>query len=177
MSADLREAQLRAQELDRRLEESVSELVLPPSTELLRRLRKYLQNREDEGHPQKNIIKQIRIDETRSQINLGPSIDKGPTDDHFVFSSGARLSFGVSLKIEKKGAQLLAYRFDLRLPPGSALEFIRFDLNDERHPDPLHEPRCHTHAGAEDVRIPSLILSPMEILDRIFFAVEPSFRQ
>ena len=49
----------------------------------------------------------------------------------------------------------------------------RFDLNDKAHDSPLHEPRCHYHPGADDVRLPCPALTPLEVLDRIFLVIEP----
>jgi hypothetical protein len=32
---------------------------------------------------------------------------------------------------------------------------------------------CHYHPGADDVRLPCLALTPLEVLDRIFLVIEP----
>jgi hypothetical protein len=50
---------------------------------------------------------------------------------------------------------------------------VRFDLNPEPHEDPLFEPRCHLHPGLEGVRLPTPALTLSEVLDRIFFVLEP----
>src|ERR1017187_3895315 len=49
----------------------------------------------------------------------------------------------------------------------------RFDLNDKAHDSPLHEPRCHYHPGVDEVRLPCPVLTPLEVLDRIFLVIEP----
>jgi hypothetical protein len=68
---------------------------------------------------------------------------------------------------------LAAYRFQLNLPDGNSPSFYRFDLNPEAHETPLFEPRCHLHPGLEEVRLPCPVLTPLEVLDRIFLVIEP----
>lgn len=109
-------------------------------------------------------------------INLGPSIDKGPTPGHFRLDSGARLSFGVTLQQSGSTSSLVAVRFHLHLPAGRSPEYLRFDLNPQARADPLSEPRCHLHAGLDKVRLPLPVLSPFEVLDRVFFVVEPALQ-
>jgi hypothetical protein len=107
-------------------------------------------------------------------IDLGPTIDKEPTPDHFFFDSGARLSVGVTLRENGSGSSLVAFRFHYVLPDNSSLRFLRFDLNEQAHQDPLMEPRCHLHPGLDEVRLPLPVLDPFEVLDRIFFVIEPA---
>jgi hypothetical protein len=107
-----------------------------------------------------------------AQIDLGPTIDKGPTADHFRFDSGARLCFGLTLREVERGSQIIAFRYHYQFPDGHSSKFLRFDLNDEPKPDPLAEPRCHLHPGINDVRIPFSVHHPIDILDRIFFVLE-----
>ena len=107
-----------------------------------------------------------------AQIDLGPTIDKGSTADHFRFDSGARLCFGLTLREVERGSQIIASRYHYRLPDGHSSKFLRFDLSDEPHLDPLVEPRCHLHPGIADVRIPFSIHHPIEVLDRIFFVLK-----
>ncbi len=66
----------------------------------------------------------------------------------------------------------MSYRFYLELGENSSPRFLRFDLNPGAYADPLKELRCHVHPGHPDIRIPLSMLSPQEVLDRIFFAVE-----
>jgi hypothetical protein len=178
--ADAGEAQKRAFELEGRIDAAVREIVLPDPRKLFGSLRTYLQQRADEGHPQRplSVYDKIRLhqEDGVAEINLGPSIDKGKTDQHFLFGSGARLSFGLSVKVEKASSRLIAYRFQLHLPANALFDFLRFDLNREKHLDPLREPRCHIHLGTSDVRVLSVVLGPVDLLDRVFFVVEPAFR-
>lgn len=169
------EAQRRALVLDERLDGAVRDFVLPDPKKLFLSLRNYLQQRADEGRAQ-NVFHKIRLlrENGVATVNLGPSIDKGHTEQHFIFASGARLSFWLSLRGEKRNWRLLAYRFHLHLPR-APFEFLRFDLNEKGHPEPLREPRCHVHLGP-NVRLPFLVLPPVDLLDRLFFVVEPAFR-
>jgi hypothetical protein len=169
----------RAAVLEERIEEELSKLpALPPPSELFRILRHYLQQRADEDHPGNNVFGLIRLQRERNKarIHLGPSIDKGPTSTHFRFASGARLSFGVSLRDVRQHSDLVAYRFHMAPPKKSPFLALRFDLNETGHANPLYEPRCHFHLGG-DVRLPCPVLNPLEVLDRIFYVLEPAFRE
>lgn len=172
------EARARAVHLDRRLSDSVEQFDLPSPRKLFSELRIYLERRTNEQRTRNNVNALIKRTDGRAEvaIEVGPSIDKGPTERHFRFDSGARLSFGVWAREEGKGSKLLGYRFLLVLPTGSVVPAVRFDLIPAPHNDPLHEPRCHVHLGLGDFRIPTPALSPIEVLDRLFFVVEPAFR-
>jgi hypothetical protein len=123
-----------------------------------------------------NPIQLLKFTESNgvASIDLGPGIDKGPTSQHFHFDSGARLSFGLTLRERDRGAQLVSFRYHYQLPAAQSPEYIRFDLNEAQHDDPLLEPRCHLHPGLESVRIPISLHDPFEVLDRIFFVLESS---
>jgi hypothetical protein len=109
-------------------------------------------------------------------ITLGPTIDKGLTLDHFKFDSGARLSFGLTLREHEHSTRLVSFRFQYQLPDGTSPNFLRFDLNPAAHENPLTEPLCHLHPGLEDVRLPLSLHDPLEILDRIFFVVDRNLK-
>jgi hypothetical protein len=153
-------------------ESAAEELSLSAPKRLLSEIRAYLIARQDDGHPGTNLHQALKFrnstDETT--INLGPTIDKGNLDGHFTFRSGARLSFGVTVRDCRQASVLVAYRFDYRDKNG----FQRFDLNAKPHTDPLREPRAHLHPGQEDIRIPTPHLSPMEVLDILFVVIEPT---
>jgi hypothetical protein len=147
----------------------------PPHT-VFSELRAYLIRRADEfgtadNNPW-NLLRFIAPEKGVSYIALGPSIDKGPTADHFRFNSGARLSFGLALEDKGKMSRLVSFRYHYHLPDGRSPAYLRFDLNRNLHDDPLKEPCCHLHPGLDDVRIPVTLHKPLEILDRIFFSVE-----
>jgi hypothetical protein len=144
-------------------------LQIAPPKRLLQQIRAYLIERQDDGHPGTNLHKlkyERSTDETL--INLGPTIDKGLDDSHFHFSSGARLSFGLTVRDRNQHAEIVAYRFDYRLEDS----VMRFDLNATPHPDPLVEPRAHFHPGCDEIRVPTPALMPIEILDLIFFVID-----
>jgi len=153
-------------------ETGTEERSLPPPKRLRSEIFAYLIARQDDGHPGTNLHNafKFRTSSDETTINLGPTIDKGEIDGHFVFRSGARLSFGVTVRDCRQASVLVAYRFDYRDKSG----FQRFDLNAKPHTDPLREPRAHLHPGQEDIRIPTPHLSPMEVLDILFFVIEPT---
>jgi hypothetical protein len=138
-------------------------------------LRAYLQKQNDRLGTRNNIYGILKRGASQggSVFSLGPQIDKFDTPGHFHFPSGARLSFGIALK-NGEGCSLISYRFHYHLAEGSSPAFVRFDLNPESHIDPLSEPKCHVHPGRDDIRIPIPALAPLEVLDRIFFVLEPS---
>ena len=162
------EAKRRALSLDRVLSEQVRQLPSVKPTRVFLRLRAYLE------HQGGKLRKTGPDFHGLVSIYLGPGIDKGPTTDHFVFDSGAHLSFWLTVRETGSGFSLVAYRFHYSSPAGSSPAFLRFDLNRQAHNDPLTEPRCHLHPGLDDVRLPLPVLDPLEVLDRIFFVIEPA---
>jgi hypothetical protein len=161
--------------LDGVIESSLASLSLPSSRDMIAQVRTYLLRQEAEIHKGNNVYRILRKAESRMlvTITLGPTFDDGPTDQHFYLESGARLSFGLTLREANGRCALVAYRFQLNLPEGHNSSFYRFDLNDKGHAEPLFEPRCHIHPGLEKVRLPLPTLSPVEVLDRIFLVIEP----
>ena len=165
------DALLRARARDRRLSGEHSAIQLESPKKVLQQIRAYLMARQDDGHPGTDLYK-LRPKESTDEtlINLGPTIDKGATDGHFFLKSGARLSFGLTLRSETRHhSTLIAYRFDYRIEK----TVYRFDLNKGIHKNPLREPRGHLHPGSDCIRVPTPSLKPSEILDILFFAIEP----
>jgi len=160
--------------LDGEIEKSLSSIILPSSKDVVAQLRTYLLRQEDEIGTGNNVYRILRTTTSRNAviITLGPTFDKGPSDEHFHLESGARLSFGVTLKETNGRCALVAYRFQLNLPTTHSPSFYRFDLNDKLHAQPLQEPRCHIHPGLDMVRLPCPPLAPIEVLDRIFLVIE-----
>ena len=166
----------RARTLDEALETSLESITLPASRVALAQVRTYLLDQNVEMGARRNNVQailKIEIDRDLVFITLGPSFDKGPTTSHFHLKSGARWSFGITLRATNQSCSLIAYRFQLNLPEAHSPSFYRFDLNSKGHHTPLLEPRCHFHPGAEEVRLPCPALTPLEVLDRIFFVIEP----
>ena len=167
-------ARQRAVALDSKTSQQLSDRPLGPAREVFRGIRAYLLRRSEEINERNNAFALLKFHSSKgaAQIDLGPTIDKGQTKDHFRFDSGARLCFGLTLREVEKGSELVAFRYHYTFPDGHSVKFLRFDLNDEAHPDPLAEPRCHLHPGIDDLRLPFSVHDPIEILDRIFFALE-----
>ena len=142
---------------------------------VLTEIRAYLLAQKDAGHPGNRVEAdlKLKISDGRALITLGPTIDRGPDPTHFYFNSGARLSFGITIKAEGSDTRLLSYRFDYRNDQSIRLPVVRFELRESPHDAPLLEPRAHFHPGIETVRLPMQLLNPLEILDLLFFVLEP----
>jgi len=163
-----------AEALDLKTDGELDGLQLGPPHEVMSQIRAYLFRRSEEMKTKNNPIQLLRFHaaDEFTQIDLGPSFDKGSTSQHFHFDSGARLSFGLTLREVERRSQIVSYRYEFVFPDGQSPQYLRFDLNESPHTDPLAEPRCHLHPGIKDVRIPFSVHNPIEILDRIFFVLE-----
>ncbi|MEK6607129.1 MAG: hypothetical protein AABZ30_05645 [Myxococcota bacterium] len=66
----------------------------------------------------------------------------------------------------------MAYGFEIRYPAGVSVPFLRYDLNPPGAAprlDVLKEPRCHLHPGHQDVRVPSPLAHPVELLSLLVY--------
>jgi hypothetical protein len=166
-----------ARALDKRL------VTLAPAIEtnavaFLQRLRGYLLKQDRRIGTRHNIEQIVKYDQGPDgtfQIFLGPTIDKGNDESFFRFPSGARLSFSIALRRQAHGCELISYRFQFTFPDKHSPEFIRIDLRNKSHSDPLAEPLAHIHPGMR-ARLPCAPLTPTEVLDRIFFVLDPNTR-
>lgn len=173
------DAHSRARDLDRLIEDQIPKIRLSSSNELLSELRAYMDRQDRTLGVGNNVISQLkRVPDPSglAQINLGvPSLDR--TSSAFVLRSGSRLTFGVTVRDGGRNAVLIAYRFQVQFPEWHSPNYLRFDLIPRQHEVPLREARCHLHPGTRDMRIPIPVLSPFEVLDRIFFVIEPQIRR
>lgn len=165
----------RAKKLDGGLERLVESIVLPSLRDTIAQVRIYLLKQDADSGKRNNVYSLLKVSKSHdvAYMTVGPSFDKGPTDSHFYLDSGSRLSFGITLREGSGRCSLVSYRFQLNLPEGNSPSFYRFDLNEKAHETPLLEPRCHFHPGLDEVRLPCPALTPLEVLDRIFFVIEP----
>jgi len=132
----LGDATERALRLDERISVQVSNIPLPSPKQLTTEIRAYLFERAKTMQVENKIFGQLRTDKDRNGdhlIVLGPTTDKGLTAEHFVFDSGSRLSFSITVREEGKKSLLLAYRFHYQLPDGAMPAFLRFDLINRAH--------------------------------------------
>src|SRR5262245_18897462 len=168
-------APTRAKILDGRYEEALASIGLPPAQDVAAQVRAYLQHQDAELSRKNNALRLVKKTESHgvTSIMLGPAIDKGPTDQHFYLESESRLSFSIEIRETQGRCSLVAYRFHLSLPDGMSPSFYRFDLNSQAHASPLTEPRAHYHVAPDYIRLPSPVLTPLEVLDRIFEVIEP----
>jgi hypothetical protein len=166
----------RAVALDGGLQRLMESIILPSSRDVIAQIRTYLLSQNADAGNRNNVYQILKVVHSRDLvfITLGPPFDKEPTECHYYLASGSRLSFGVTLRESNGRCALVAYRFQLSLPGEQLPSFFRFDLNDKPHDAPLFEPRCHVHPGVDDVRLPCPPLAPLEVLDRVFFVIEPA---
>jgi len=132
----LGDATERALRLDGRTSDQVRNIPLPSARQLTTEIRAYLFERAKTMQVENKIFGQRRTDKDRNGdhlIVLGPTTDKGLTAEHFVFDSGSRLSFSITVREEGKKSLLLAYRFHYQLPDGAMPAFLRFDLINRAH--------------------------------------------
>jgi hypothetical protein len=109
----LERARQRAEELDSKTRDEIGKLRFGPPYEVLSEIRAYLLRRSEEMVTKNNPGQLLKLRESNGAalIVLGPTIDKGPTPDHFRFDSGARLSFGLTLRKVDRRWQLVSFRY------------------------------------------------------------------
>ena len=169
----LEDAQKRAIALNLRMDSETDAYELEEARAFLTQIRSFLLSNEQQ-QVSNNIHTLLKRTENNGVVDivLGPQIDKGPSEGHFKFDTGARLSFGITIRRERRKAKLHSYRFHYVFPDGHSPAFIRFDLNPRGDRTPLEESRCHLHPGIDKTRIPSRVLSPIVILDRVFYVLD-----
>lgn len=168
----------RAAAFERRTADELDELHIPPPRQYASEIRYYLQRMTDTDQTKNgaHLVKTRSGEPGETVIDVGPTVFREPCDDCVLFKSGAKLSFGITLRQDAERTRLLAYRFYLQLLPTSGLRFIRIDLNRPKdNYDQLQQPRSHMHHGFGNVHFPYPVMSPIEVLDRIFEVIEPAF--
>ncbi len=166
-------ARQRAVDLNQIMDLEVTAIPLAAHREFIAEILSFLitnEQAEESNNPQR-LLKRT-TEGNLIKIVLGPQIDKGPSDAHFKFDSGARLSFGITLKQLRRKSHLVAYRFHYVFRDEHSPSFVRFDLNSTGERPALEESRCHFHPGLDDSRLPARVLRPLEVLERIFFVLD-----
>lgn len=92
---------------------------------------------------------------------------------HFTRRDGAWFDFSIVVRETAFALELLAYDFELRLPPGMGAPFLRFDLNLPDHRNAQRDLRCHLHPGSDDILVPAPLMSPAEILALFIDGAQP----
>ncbi len=94
-------------------------------------------------------------------------------EPHFSRKDGGWFDFQLVVRETRHHLEILAYDFELRLPPGSGFDFIRFDLNPTGHANQDDGLRSHMHLSADDDGLvaPAPVMSPFEILDLFVFGL------
>lgn len=177
MLGRVRDANAAAVLFERRTDSNLDVLNLPAPHACFREIRFYLQRMTDTGRTTNGTraLSQRVVDTGEMQITAGPSIFREPSENCVEFRSRAKLAFGVTLRVENARTRLLSYRFHLQLLPTSGIRFVRIDLNPVGHNDPLQVPRSHIHPGFPQIHLPYPVMTPLEVLDRIFHVIEPAF--
>lgn len=80
---------------------------------------------------------------------------------------GGWFDFQISVLETRSTLTVISYDFELRLPGGSPVEFVRFDLNPPEHDNETIGLRCHVHFGSDDDghSVVAPIMTPFEALD------------
>ncbi len=91
---------------------------------------------------------------------------------------GAWFDFQLLVREAEGRAEIIAYDFELRLPPGDGIEFVRFDLNPPGSDNQEDGLRSHLHLNADDdgLAVPAPVMSPFEILDLFLHGVRRTGR-
>jgi hypothetical protein len=88
---------------------------------------------------------------------------RNPDLPHFKRDDGAWFDFSITVEQQRRGPlELIGYEFEIRFPDGIHPGFIRFDLDHRHEAQGL---RSHLHPGNADLRVPSPLLGPDELLD------------
>jgi hypothetical protein len=83
---------------------------------------------------------------------------------HLRRDDGAWFDFTITVREQSGRVELLAYDFELRLPPGHGTPFLRFDLNLPSHRNEERDLRSHLHPGCDDILVPAPLMTPSELL-------------
>jgi hypothetical protein len=113
----------------------------------------------------KALAKTVEVDKHIFAITGGKKNQgRSRNVDHFERNDGAWFDFSIVGRDTDAGIELLAYDFELRLPPGEGVPFLRFDLNPPKHRNDDRELRSHVHCGSDDWLIPAPLMTPAEVL-------------
>jgi hypothetical protein len=114
------------------------------------------------------------------EIAIGTVRNFNRTKDlpHFTRRDGGWFDFQLQVKEEDGRAEIIAYDFELRLPPGSQFAFMRFDMNPPGSDNQEDGLRSHLHLNADDdgLVVPAPVMSPFEILDLFLHGVSQNGR-
>jgi hypothetical protein len=98
-------------------------------------------------------------------INGGEkNFDRSDQRNHFRRKDGAWFDFQMTVRESQDALEILAIDFEIRLPPGFGLPFVRFDCNLPGHTNESKALRSHVHPGHDDLQLPAPFMSPLEVL-------------
>lgn len=93
----------------------------------------------------------------------------------FVRQDGVACNFKIVVRELNRKLELLSYVLHLDAPKGHAVgpQFLRWEYAPQRktNVDAVKEPLAHLHPGHDQVRVPSAVLSPRELIT-VFLALE-----
>jgi hypothetical protein len=88
----------------------------------------------------------------------------------FKRRDGAWFHFTLTVAEQPKlPLELVAYDFELCFTEDPATPFVRFDLNPPAHHNEEEGLRSHVHLSTDDFSVPSMVLSPLEVLDVLLY--------
>ncbi len=107
---------------------------------------------------------------------------------HFTKTDGSWFDFTITVnETRRKSAEIIGFSFEIRFPEEEIVAtndednkldtrilkpFLRFDLNYPNHQNEERGMRFHLHPGNDDFQIPSLPLSPIEILNLFLYGLQ-----
>ena len=88
----------------------------------------------------------------------------------FTRSDGAWFHFTLTVSEQPKvPLDLVAYDFEICFTEEPRPPFVRFDLNPPDHHNEEEGLRSHVHLSTDDVSVPSMVMSPLEVLDVLLY--------
>jgi hypothetical protein len=102
--------------------------------------------------------------------------DRSEGNNQIERNDGARFNFTIQVGYparlaRRKEPEIISYHFNMAFREGHQPLFIRFDLNEANFVkggvrEAVHSPLlCHMHPGHGKMTVPSMVLSPQEVLD------------
>lgn len=162
------------------------------AAQLQSNIRKYLQKASDrriivEGQDaiRRNVVMSPATSDipnaTHSIATPGPrNFHRDQLLPHFTRAAdGATFDFQISAQEVGRELRIVAYGFELRLPAGSPLPFLRYDLSPCGHKNAQEGMRSHMHLGTDDdgFSVPAPMLSPFEVFDTFLHLIRSTSRQ
>nr|WP_164933281.1 hypothetical protein [Corallococcus coralloides] len=156
------------------------------ASSLFREIRGYLQKASDKKfirespHLIYENLKLTRLEDGMFDISVGDvrNFRRDLNLPHFTRADGGWFDFQLLIREGASELEVVAYDFELRLPGGGQISFLRFDVNPPGHDNESKSLRAHVHLNSDDdgFSVPAPILSPFEVFDVFIFGVQSTGR-